>query len=275
MYTTECNIGPHCSTPQTGQSRNPSLLQRKYLFPFVSDMSFVGARTSFTSVRLMSSDTRASQSSLRLTHIDSAGKPAMVDVTEKAISKRTATAHGRIYISKLAYDLVHVTSDGSSGVDSSDLHLSDDDKRRKEKARSKGDVLAVAQLAGIMASKRTSELIPLCHPIALSHISVHLSVETGVGSSANGDSRPLESAQSSANKRYSILCRATVTCDGKTGVEMEALMAVSASLLTVWDMLKAVAGREMEIGEIMVTSKSGGKNGDFSREIRAVDSVPN
>ncbi|KIP11091.1 hypothetical protein PHLGIDRAFT_64245, partial [Phlebiopsis gigantea 11061_1 CR5-6] len=112
----------------------------------------------------------------------------------------------------------------------------------------KGDVLAVAQLAAIMGCKRTAELIPLCHPLALAHVAVRLA----------SSAAPPRSA-------FSVRCVASVTCEGKTGVEMEALTAVSVGLLTVWDMLKAVAGREMVMGEIAVVEKSGGRSGDFAR----------
>jgi len=133
-------------------------------------------------------------------------------------------------------------------------------ERKKEKARAKGDVLTVAQLAGIMAAKRTSDLIPLCHPIPLSHIGVQLAVQS------SQDENVDQVKDLDADKRYSIVCQATVTCEGKTGVEMEALTAVSVSLLTVWDMLKAVAGESMLITNIFVSSKTGGKSGDFKRD---------
>jgi len=181
-----------------------------------------------------------------LTHFDAeTGRARMVDVGSKSNTQRTATASGRILIPKVAYDLV--VSHGS-------LTTTDGDpeglRKAKEKARKKGDVLAVSQLAGIMACKRTAELIPLCHPLPITHIDVSLSPEV------NGDEIYTE---------HSIRCEATVSCTGKTGVEMEALTAVSVALLNVWDMLKAVAGEEMEIQAIVVTKKSGGKSGGFSR----------
>ncbi|KAH7923247.1 molybdenum cofactor biosynthesis prote [Leucogyrophana mollusca] len=191
----------------------------------------------------------SASSTPRLTHIDEAGRPSMVNVGEKQSSKRTATASGRIYIPKVAYDLVtssHFPAERQNSTESSAL------ERAKEKARNKGDVLTVAQLAAVMGCKRTSELIPLCHPLLLSHISVALAAE----SSTSGDKK---------GSQYSIYCSATVSCEGKTGVEMEALTAVSVGLLTVWDMLKAVAGKEMLIGDIIVTHKEGGKSGDFVR----------
>lgn len=184
---------------------------------------------------------RFSSTDARLTHINEQGRATMVDVGDKNPTRRSATAVGRIYISETAYRLVTTTYPAQpNGVDP-----------LAEKARKKGDVLIVAQLAAIMAAKKTSDLIPLCHPLALSNISVTLAPEP---SPSNTEGRP------------SILCKATVSCEGKTGVEMEALTAVSVGLLTVWDMLKAVAGKEMEIGEIYISRKSGGRSGAFVRE---------
>jgi len=170
----------------------------------------------------------------------------MVDVGNKVPTKRTATASGRIYIPQIAYDLVTSTYPVSEHEDptGSPSHAA------LSKAQRKGDALTVAHLAAITGAKQTSSLIPLCHPLALSNISAKLSPEVSVSDSGA--------------RRYSIVCCATVSCEGKTGVEMEALTAVSVGLLTVWDMLKAVAGKEMEIGEIMVTEKTGGTH-DFTR----------
>lgn len=181
-----------------------------------------------------------------LTHFDAeTGRAHMVDVSSKLGTQRTATASGRILIPKVAYDLV--VSHGFPTATDGD---SDGLRKAKDKAQKKGDVLAVSQLAGIMACKRTAELIPLCHPLPITHIDVSLTPEV------NGEGIGAE---------YSIRCEATVSCTGKTGVEMEALTAVSVALLNVWDMLKAVAGKEMEIQAIIVNKKSGGKSGDFSR----------
>ncbi|PBL00412.1 molybdenum cofactor biosynthesis prote [Armillaria gallica] len=177
----------------------------------------------------------------RLTHVDDRGRASMVDVSAKEITRRTATATGRIFIPLVAYELL--VSAYPDGEEPSPVL-----EKAKQKVRRKGDTLTVAQLAAIMGSKKTSDLIPLCHPLQLSNVSVVLTPEA-----------PTHDIQ-----RHSVLCRATVCCDGKTGVEMEALTAVSVGLLTVWDMLKAVAGKEMEIGEIVVTEKSGGKSGDFN-----------
>lgn len=143
----------------------------------------------------------------------------MVDVSEKAPSKRTAIAAGTVHINKTAFELI-----------------------KQPGSNRKGDVLAVAQLAGIMAAKQTANLIPLCHPLLLNHVKVELAVNTDT----------LHQPQ--------IDVIATVSCTGNTGVEMEALTAVSVACLTVWDMLKAVGQQEMRIAEIRLVSKTGGKS---------------
>lgn len=178
----------------------------------------------------------------------------MVDVGGKHITRRTATASGRIFVPPKAYELVTLPYSVERGATDPPQ-----DEMAETRARRKGDVLTVAQLAGIMAAKQTSSLIPLCHPLAVSKVDVSLTPEL---------TRSPSPSDGSANSRHSIVCTATVTCEGKTGVEMEALTAVSIGLLTVWDMLKAVAGQEMEIGEIIVTHKAGGRSGDFSRSIQ-------
>ena len=168
----------------------------------------------------------------------------MVDISDKGSTKRAATATGRIYIPRTAYDLVVTTHSIQDSISSQE-------DPRMIKARHKGDTLTVAQLAAIMGSKRTSDLIPLCHPLSITSVQVTLTPEEGSADSGGP----------------SILCQATVCTEGKTGVEMEALTAVSVGLLTVWDMLKAVAGKDMEIGEIFVSRKSGGRSGDFERQV--------
>ncbi|MFM7417411.1 MAG: cyclic pyranopterin monophosphate synthase MoaC [Alphaproteobacteria bacterium] len=152
----------------------------------------------------------------RLTHFDAAGRAAMVDVSPKAETARTATARGRILMAPATLALIR---EGRAG---------------------KGDVLGVARLAGIMAAKRTSDLIPLCHPLMISKVSVDLEPE--------GDD--------------AIVIEATVSLTGKTGVEMEALTAVSIAALTVYDMVKA-ADRGMRIEDIRLVHKAGGKSGEF------------
>jgi cyclic pyranopterin phosphate synthase len=140
----------------------------------------------------------------------------MVDVSPKAETARTATARGRIV---MAPETLALIREGRAG---------------------KGDVLGVARLAGIMAAKRTSDLIPLCHPLMISKVSVDLEPE--------GDD--------------AIIIEATVSLTGKTGVEMEALTAVSIAALTVYDMVKA-ADRGMRIEDIRLVHKAGGKSGEF------------
>lgn len=152
----------------------------------------------------------------RLTHLDDAGAARMVDVGGKTETVREATAGGRITMSAEA---ARAIADG---------------------AVAKGDVLAVARVAGIMAAKRTSDLIPLCHPLPLSKVSIDLSVE------ADG-----------------VSATATVATTGRTGVEMEALTAVTVALLTVYDMAKALDKR-MTIGSVTLLRKRGGKSGDFT-----------
>lgn len=189
-------------------------------------------------MRQFSSRRQSGQEATALTHIDKTGRPVMVDVTAKGVTKRSATACGRIYVPRKALDLIL-----SDPISAEAKSLSP----AQEKARKKGDVLTVAQLAAIMGCKKTSELIPLCHPLSVTNIEVKLEADAS---------------------SLSILCNATVSCAGQTGVEMEALTAVSVGLLTVWDMLKAVAGQEMTIGEIKVIAKSGGK-ADYTRELMA------
>ncbi len=151
-----------------------------------------------------------------LTHLDAAGAARMVDVGGKQETARQAIAEGRITMSA---DAAQAIADG---------------------AVAKGDVLAVARVAGIMAAKRTSDLIPLCHPLPLSKVTIDLRL-TGDG----------------------VVATATVATTGRTGVEMEALTAVSTALLTVYDMAKALDKR-MEIAGIRLLRKTGGKSGDFT-----------
>ncbi len=154
------------------------------------------------------------------THFDEDGKAAMVDVTDKAASERVATARGTVVMAPKTFALIR---DG--GV-------------------KKGDVLSVARLAGIMGAKRTPELIPLCHPLALTSVKVDLALS---------ETRP------------AVEITATCKLTGKTGVEMEALTAVAIAALTVYDMCKAV-DRAMRIEDIRLTHKSGGKSGTYDAE---------
>ena len=154
----------------------------------------------------------------RLTHVDETGAARMVDVSEKAVTTRTATASGRVLVSPEVIDLLR-----GEGVP-------------------KGDALAVARIAGIMGAKKTPDLIPLCHPLAISGVKVELSVSD-----------------------EAVDITATVKTTDRTGVEMEALTAVATAALTVIDMVKAV-DKAAAIEDVRVLSKTGGKSGDWSRE---------
>jgi cyclic pyranopterin phosphate synthase len=153
----------------------------------------------------------------RLTHVDEAGAARMVDVTAKSVTARTATARGRVEVSGDVIALLR-----GEGVP-------------------KGDALAVARVAGIMATKRTPDLIPLCHPLAIGGVEVDLAVDDDC-----------------------VRIEATVRTADRTGVEMEALTAVSVAALTVVDMVKAV-DKLARITDIEVVAKSGGKSGDWRR----------
>ena len=144
----------------------------------------------------------------------------MVDVGEKPISNRSAVASGSVLVSENTFALI------------------------KTGGMKKGDVLTTAQIAGIMGAKRTSEVIPMCHPVAVNGINLTLSLD---------------------EERYAVNITASVSCDGRTGVEMEALTAVSIAALTVYDMCKAVQ-KDMVITDICLRSKTGGVHGDFIRE---------
>lgn len=152
-----------------------------------------------------------------LTHFDNEGNAIMVDVTEKAVTTRTAVAVGKIIVCQEIFD------------------------RIKAGSIEKGDVLGVARIAGIMGVKKTSELIPLCHPLPLTKCSVDFTMDAAISS---------------------IIAQCTVKTDGKTGVEMEALTGVQIALLTIYDMCKAIDKR-MTITDIHLVSKSGGKSGEF------------
>lgn len=152
-----------------------------------------------------------------LTHFDSLGNAVMVDVSDKAQTERVAVAAGSVLMAPQTMALIE-----SRGV-------------------KKGDVLAVAQLAGIMGAKRTPDLIPLCHPLTLSSVKVELSLDPG---------------------RNAVDIQATCKLTGQTGVEMEALTAVSVAALTVYDMVKAV-DKSMRITDIRLLHKSGGKSGTY------------
>jgi cyclic pyranopterin phosphate synthase len=155
----------------------------------------------------------------KLSHIDDKGRARMVDVTGKPLTLREATAKGSVGLKR---ETLRLIADGKIA---------------------KGDVLATARIAGIMAAKKTPELIPLCHPLNISSVEIDFEIDEG-------------------ESRIGILSRVRVT--GQTGVEMEALTAVAAAALTIYDMCKAV-DREMVISGILLTEKSGGKSGHFKR----------
>lgn len=154
------------------------------------------------------------------THFNDQGRARMVDVGEKPVSHRTAAAEGFVKVNRETFRLI------------------------KTGGMKKGDVLTVAQIAGIMGAKRTPDLIPMCHPVPMSGINLTLSMD---------------------EERLAIRILAEVSCDGKTGVEMEALTAASAAALTVYDMCKAVQ-KDMVITDVRLLSKTGGVHGDFLRE---------
>ena len=151
------------------------------------------------------------------THFDDDGRARMVDVGEKNITKRTAQASAKVFVNQETFELIK-----TGGI-------------------KKGDVLTVAQIAGIMAAKRTPDLIPMCHPINIEKVNLSLKLN---------------------EKNFSVEILSEVHCEGKTGVEMEALTAVSAAALTVYDMCKAVQ-RDILISDLRLVSKTGGTHGDF------------
>ena len=154
------------------------------------------------------------------THFNEQGRAKMVDVGEKPVTTRTAVAAARVLVNEHTFELIR-----TGGM-------------------KKGDVLTVAQVAGVMGATRTPDLIPMCHPILIDGINLELHLD---------------------EERCSVEIEATVSCDGRTGVEMEALTAVSTAALTVYDMCKAVQ-KDMVITDIRLVSKTGGVHGDYQRE---------
>lgn len=154
------------------------------------------------------------------THFNEQGRAKMVDVGEKPISQRTAVAACRVLVNEKTFALI------------------------KSGGMKKGDVLTVAQIAGVMGAKRTPDIIPMCHPILMDSIDLDLRLD---------------------EQKLSIEIRAAVSCDGRTGVEMEALTAVSTAALTVYDMCKAVQ-KDMVITDIRLIRKTGGVHGDYTGE---------
>jgi cyclic pyranopterin phosphate synthase len=157
---------------------------------------------------------------MRLTHLDEEGRAQMVDVSKKPLTERTAVATGTVYMKPETLRLI------------------------KDKRISKGDVFNVARIAGIMAAKKTSDLIPLCHPLNIT--SVNIDFETD-------------------DEKGKVDIKSVVKIIGQTGVEMEALVATTAAALTIYDMCKAV-DKEMVISDIMLLEKKGGKSGAFKRK---------
>jgi cyclic pyranopterin phosphate synthase len=162
-----------------------------------------------------------------LTHIDASGEARMVDVSDKPATERTAVAEGRVIMSNATLELI----------------VSGNAK--------KGDVLGIARIAGIMAAKRTSELIPLCHPLALSKVTLDIAAD---------------------KKLPGCTVQATVKVTGPTGVEMEALTAVSVACLTIYDMIKAVE-RGVRIEGIRLIEKKGGKSGHYRAKANSITGV--
>ena len=154
------------------------------------------------------------------THFNDSGRAKMVDVGEKAVTERIATAGGKVLVNPETFRLI------------------------KEGGMKKGDVLGTAQIAGIMAAKKTSDIIPMCHPLMLTGIDIDFNM---------------------VEETSTIEIKATVKCKGVTGVEMEALTAASAAALTIYDMCKAVQ-KDMIIDRVCLLSKTGGKSGDIRQE---------
>ena len=173
--------------------------------------------------------TTSSPSSSALTHFDSQGQAHMVDVAAKPATHRIAIAQGRIVMNPATLSIILAGS------------------------AKKGDVLGIARVAGIMAAKKTSDLIPLCHPLALTRVAIDFVAEHAISTVATslGDA-----------EKGTVTCTATVETVGPTGVEMEALTAVSVALLTIYDMCKAV-DRGMVMTGIKLLEKHGGKSGSF------------
>lgn len=157
----------------------------------------------------------------QLTHFNQSGEAHMVDVGGKDVTERTAIAEGYIEMNPATLTLI------------------------MQGEHKKGDVLGIARIAGIMASKKTADLIPLCHPLPISHVELNLEPET---------------------ETSRVYCRTTVKTRGQTGVEMEALTATQVSLLTIYDMCKAI-DRGMTIQGVRLLKKSGGKSGDWQRPL--------
>ena len=154
----------------------------------------------------------------KLTHFNESGRARMVDVSEKAVTMRTAKATAKVLVSAETFKLI------------------------REGRMTKGDVLGVAQVAGVMAAKKNAELIPMCHPIGITGVDIQFELDEG--------------------EKKAVKIEAIVSCKGETGVEMEALTAASVAALTIYDMCKAVQ-KDIVITDIRLLSKTGGKSGDY------------
>lgn len=200
--------------------RDYSFYLRERFFLFV----LLGSLAASTSRAILKSFNNERMISLsELTHFNAQGRAKMVDVSDKQDSVRTARATTSVLLNKAIFQQI------------------------KEGTNKKGDVFAVAQVAGIMAAKNTAQIIPMCHPLALSGVDIEFqwNVDEDV-------------------HHFEVLLTAEVKTKGPTGVEMEALTAASAAALTIYDMCKA-AGKEMVIGPTMLLQKTGGKSGDYER----------
>ncbi len=162
---------------------------------------------------------------MKLSHVDDSGQPKMVDVSAKPSTERVAVAQARVFLNPETLDMI------------------------RRGAIAKGDVLAVAQVAGVMGAKRTPDLIPMCHPVLLTSIDIDFK----------------EESQPDRAGRCSITVTATAKTTGATGIEMEAMTAVSVSALTIYDMCKAV-DKGISFSDIYLLSKSGGKSGTYLRQ---------
>jgi cyclic pyranopterin phosphate synthase len=165
-----------------------------------------------------------------LTHFDAQGQAHMVDVAAKAATHRIAVAQGRITMLPATFALIEAGT------------------------VKKGDVLGIARIAGIQGAKKTSDLIPLCHPLALTKVAIEFIANETINTPTNGENSP---------ENRTIICTATVETVGQTGVEMEALTAVQVALLTIYDMCKAV-DRGMTMTDVRVMEKHGGKSGSYT-----------
>ena len=170
--------------------------------------------------------------SSHLTHFDAQGQAHMVDVAAKAATHRIAVAQGRITMLPATFALIEAGT------------------------AKKGDVLGIARIAGIQGAKKTSDLIPLCHPLALTRVAINFEASQAINTLDTAENRTI------SEQLPSIICTATVETVGQTGVEMEALTAVQVALLTIYDMCKAV-DRGMTMTDVRVLEKHGGKSGSY------------